>query len=234
MKKKPKQTVSNSTFSLKNFFKLIFWIGFIAIGINVLTSRAVSDFFESMKDKYISKSDTPSSTQNSDMSSSKSTSAVETFLDNMNAISKEFDNNDITVNEEAERMINESKLIQGLNLQQSDLLTLKQILSDKNPDPDSKIGEVCSFNTTECKWCSEEIINEHHIQSYQNMIQQSLSPFGSLGLLYTSAFTGNDDLKKAFEEGCNDFRAGKKYSCIEDDSKSFCSKKCEVEYERNK
>jgi hypothetical protein len=56
-----KQTGSNSTFSLKNVFKLIFWIGFIAIGINVLTSRAVSDFFESMKDKYISKSDTPSS-----------------------------------------------------------------------------------------------------------------------------------------------------------------------------
>lgn len=216
---------SKSVFSFKNIFKLIFWIGFISIGINVMTSRAVSDFIESMKDKHITESDMPSSTQ---------TSGIQTFLDNIEASSKEFDNSGIPVNEEAERIVNESQLIQDLNLQQNDLLTLKQILSDTNPDPDSKVGEICSFHTTECKWCSKEIKNEDHIQSYQNIVKLSLSPLGSMGLLFSGAFTGNDKLKKELEAFCNDFRVGKKYLCVEDEDKTFCSKKCETEYKQNR
>lgn len=111
---------------------------------------------------------------------------------------------------------------------------IKKILSDPNPDPESKDGVFCGDYYGRCKWCGKEIAQPALYTSAQTHINNFLfNPLLALGSIFSYGLTDDRkaEFRSEFEDICNEFEKGNKYSCeLWEAKKEFCSMKCENEY----
>jgi hypothetical protein len=75
--------------------------------------------------------------------------------------SKTFSWDDIVITPEAERLIDNANLTEKyVGLSSEDIIKLKKIMSDPNPDPLSKAENKIEVGSTECKWCEKRLISK--------------------------------------------------------------------------
>jgi len=118
----------------------------------------------------------------------------------------------------------------GLN--NEDLNTLKEILSDTEPDPENKSGTDCGVITKQCKWCGKDYEVQEHFTTYKNFVEMCTNPFAQIGLFFVGIFSQNQKIEVAeyVHKFCEKFRNGEKYTCTTDIGASdYCSRKCEYE-----
>lgn len=142
-----------------------------------------------------------------------------------------FNWSEISITPEAEKFINTSKVISQYNLNDEQILQLKKILSDPNPDPKDLSGKSCSSETKNCKWCGKEFILESKYYSSKqllsNIVEPAEDPLQLIGLLINIGYV--DPVK------CIDsYENGNKYQCIVTEDKEFCSLKCEKEFKNSR
>lgn len=134
----------------------------------------------------------------------------------------------ITITSDASKTIDEN--FGNYNLQQSDLQTLKKILSDPNPDPENKAGQICETNVKKCKWDNESFEVQTNYITYQAIIEMLSNPFAQMGLGFTKILGKDDELKNQIHQLCIQFENGNRYECSEGMSASdYCSEKCKYE-----
>ena len=134
----------------------------------------------------------------------------------------------ITITSEASKTIDEN--FGDYNLQQSDLQTLKKILSDPNPDPENKAGQSCGTSIKKCKWDNASFEVQTNYITYQTIIEMLSNPFAQMGLAFTKILGKDDELKNQIHQLCTQFDNGTRYECSEGMSASdYCSEKCKYE-----
>ncbi|CAI8913839.1 hypothetical protein [Chryseobacterium sp. IT-36CA2] len=142
-----------------------------------------------------------------------------------------FNWSEISITPEAEKLINTSKVISQYNLNDEQILQLKKILSDPNPDPKDLSGKSCSSETKNCKWCGKEFILESKYYSSKqllsNIVEPAEDPLQLIGLLINIGYV---DPLKCIES----YENGNKYQCIVTEDKEFCSLKCEKEFKNSR
>lgn len=147
--------------------------------------------------------------------------------ENIKSTYPSFNWSEINITPEAEKLISNSKVISQYNLNDEQIIQLKKILSDPNPDPENLIGQSCSSETRNCKWCGKEFILESKYYSSKqllsNIVEPAEDPLQLIGLLINIGYV--DPVK------CIDsYENGNKYQCIVIEDKEFCSLKCEKEF----
>lgn len=136
---------------------------------------------------------------------------------------------EITINESISNKVDNSDFIKSLSLSGEEIVKMKKILSDSNPDPESKSGEYCGGTEYKCKWCgSAYYVNRYYtsIQEYMNklMVFDGISA----ALINTQRIIGVDPASE-FRQYINSYEKGDKYTCENERNSGFCSKKCENE-----
>jgi hypothetical protein len=135
---------------------------------------------------------------------------------------------DIIIKPEAEKIVNET--FSDYDLSESDINTLKEILSDPYPDPENKSGQNCGTITKNCKWDNRSFDVQTNYMTYQSLIELFSNPLGQLGIGLVSAFGGKEQIKLQIHELCEKFNDGNRYDCSEEiGSSEYCSEKCKYE-----
>ena len=153
------------------------------------------------------------------------------------ANSSTFSWDDIEITPEAENLINNANLTEKYDgLSPEDLIKLKKIMSDPNSDPLMRNGETCSTGTKECRWCGKEISIDGTINTSKDLLRlvvkpKSDDPLEILASVY-GAFTVSP--KSCIESYELDDNHNRKYQCIVNGEKEFCSLKCEKEFKNNR
>jgi hypothetical protein len=111
-----------------------------------------------------------------------------------------------------------------------DLKTLKQILSDPNPDPDDKADKVCGNISKKCQWCGKTFQVESKYITYRSTLNMFINPLVQIGMVFSTLFGLDSGVGDQLHVMCIKFRKGIRYECISDlTSSDFCSLKCEKE-----
>ena len=154
-----------------------------------------------------------------------------------NVNSSTFSWDDIEITPEAENLINNANLTEKYDgLSSEDLIKLKKIMSDPNPDPLTRNGETCSTGTKECKWCGKESNISGTINTSKDLLRlivkpKSDDPFEILASV-VGAFTVSPKACIVSYELPDESQ--RKYQCMISDEKEFCSLKCEKEFKNNR
>lgn len=158
-------------------------------------------------------------------------------LEGININNETFSWNDIEITPEAENLVNSAKLTEKYDgLSPEDLIKIKKIMSDPNPDPSMRNGETCSMGIKECKWCGKEFSIDGTINTSKDLLRlvvkpKSDDPLEILASVY-GAFTVSP--KSCIESYELDDNHNRKYQCIVNGEKEFCSLKCEKEFKNNR
>lgn len=136
--------------------------------------------------------------------------------------------NNITITPEAENEVDSN--FNKFNLSRDDLNTLKQILSDPNPDPENKNGTNCGLMTKKCEWCGRDFDVQQQYITVKKLIGYIDNPFSGLVIAFGTALGKENKLGSELHEMCVKFREGDKYKCDDYNSSNYCSEKCEHEY----
>ncbi|KNB62259.1 hypothetical protein [Chryseobacterium sp. Hurlbut01] len=158
-------------------------------------------------------------------------------LNSGNVNSSTFSWDDIDITPEAENLINNANLTEKYDgLSSEDLIKLKKIMSDPNPDPMKRDEEKCTMGTKECKWCGKQMNVEGKISTSKSLLRlvvhpKTDDPVEALARLF-GVFDVNPKLCIQSYELADNYH--QKYQCIVNDVKEFCSLKCEKEFKNNK
>lgn len=138
-----------------------------------------------------------------------------------------FDWSNISLTREADKLINNSEVIKTYNLSDEQIIKLKKIMSDPNPDPKDLSGQPCNSETKNCKWCGKEFSLESRYYSSKqllsNIVEPVEDPIEVIGLFINLGRVNPILCIESYE-------TGNKYQCIILEDKIFCSLKCEREY----
>ncbi|WP_288438632.1 hypothetical protein [uncultured Chryseobacterium sp.] len=158
-------------------------------------------------------------------------------LEGINIDNETFSWNDIEITPEAENLVNNAKLTEKYDgLSSEDLIKIKKIMSDPNPDPFMRNGETCSMGIKECKWCGKEISIDGTINTSKDLLRlvvkpKSDDPLEILAAVYGAFTVSPKSCIESYELADNHNR---KYQCIVNREKEFCSLKCEKEFKNNR
>lgn len=137
---------------------------------------------------------------------------------------------EIIVDQEISDQVDNSSLIESLGFSGDEIIKIKKILSDPNPDPENKSGDFCGDTRHKCKWCG----SEYYVSSYYEPIQKYINfamVFDGLSAVTANLqklFGGNP--AGEFRDLINSYEKGNKYTCkSESDNGGFCSPKCKEE-----
>ena len=135
---------------------------------------------------------------------------------------------DISITPEADNLIDSAEFILQYNLSDEQIVKLKKIMSDPNPDPQNLSGKPCTSETKECKWCGKEFSLESKYYSSKQLLSNIVKPIEDpievIGLFV--------NLSRVDPILCiESYETGNKYQCIVLEKKDFCSLKCEKEYQ---
>lgn len=137
---------------------------------------------------------------------------------------------EISINQDISNQVDNSALIESLGLTGDEIIKIKKILSDPNPDPEYKSNEYCGQTQHKCKWCG----SEYYVSSYYKPIQEYINftlQFDGLSAVTANLqkmFGGNP--ASEFREFINSYERGNKYTCTsESDNGGFCSPRCKEE-----
>jgi hypothetical protein len=111
-----------------------------------------------------------------------------------------------------------------------DLTTLKQILSDPNPDPEDKADEVCGSISKKCKWCTNSYLIDSKYITYKSTLNMFINPLIQMGMIFSTLFGLDAGVGDQLHVMCSKFRKGIRYECSTVfTSSDYCSPKCERE-----
>lgn len=147
----------------------------------------------------------------------------------------DFSWNDIQIDPEVDEGVNNSVVIQAMEFSNDELIKLKRVLSDPNPNSENADGKDCGRTTKGCKWCGKEI-SENKLKTTQSFIGNSISPFYlSVGVGLYATYGQKVDLEKDLKETkmmvldrINAYDVIK-YTCVPN-LDDFCSARCEYEF----
>ena len=139
----------------------------------------------------------------------------------------------ISINPEIAKKIDESVIIARFDSEVDDDLKtkIKKILSDPNPDPENKSGEICGNDYSNCKYCGKEFPHPKKFQSAKYLINIAITnpitaPFFAHRISILESTSNKQEFRSYLLEISDNFQSGNKYTCIVEDENEFCSKKC--------
>jgi hypothetical protein len=121
-----------------------------------------------------------------------------------------------------------------LSLDSVDVFTIKQILSDKNPNGDDLNGQDCGNVIKKCKWCNKDFAIVKTYRTYKSKVSEMFSLKGKIDLWVTSLYKGSGEFEDEMHYVAMNFRKGQKHECISADNEGeqmYCSLKCKKESE---
>jgi hypothetical protein len=121
-----------------------------------------------------------------------------------------------------------------LSLDSVDVFTIKQILSDKNPNLEDLNGADCGNVIKRCKWCNKDFAIVKTYRTYKSKVSEMFSLKGKIDLWVTSLFKGSGEFEDEMHYVAMNFRNGQKHECISPDDEGeqlYCSLKCKKESE---
>ncbi len=121
-----------------------------------------------------------------------------------------------------------------LSLDSVDVFTIKQILSDKNPNADDLNGQDCGNVIKKCKWCNKDFAIVKTYRTYKSIVSEMFSFKGKIDLWVTSLYKGTGEFEDEMHYVAMNFRKGQKHECISADNEGeqmYCSLKCKKESE---
>lgn len=140
---------------------------------------------------------------------------------------------EITINESIAGQVDNSEFIKSLSLSGEEIIKIKKILSDTNPDPESKSGANSGQTQHECKWCGDSYFVDSYYQTLQDYLLESMN--------FDALAAGMNNLQKIFRvnesskirQYISSYERGDKYTSVSaGGNDGFCSQKCKNE-ERN-
>lgn len=192
----------------------------------ILDFRYSQNVFEENSKEFVVKEDTK--LENDQNINIKDLNSIE---------SKTFSWDDISITPEAERLIDNANLTEKyVGLSSEDIIKLKKIMSDPNPDPLSKAENKIDVGATECKWCGKKIDIKAMIYTSKDLLgiivkPKSEDPFEMIASVMTVLTVSPQACIESYE--LSDFNQHK-YQFIVTDEKEFCSLKCEKEFKNNR
>ena len=121
-----------------------------------------------------------------------------------------------------------------LSLDSVDVFTIKQILSDKNPNLEDLNGADCGNVIKRCKWCNKDFAIVKTYRTYKSKVSEMFSLKGKIDLWVTSLYKGSGEFEDEMHYVAMNFRNGQKHECISPDDEGeqlYCSLKCKKESE---
>lgn len=116
------------------------------------------------------------------------------------------------------------------NLSDEDMVVLKKIYADPDPDPENKEGLNCGYEIKRCKWCGNEFQVTQGFVTYKSLIEKFTNPITSWAIELGSLFGGfKNTIPPLLHKLCNNFRVGIKYDCADTDDDDYCSERCRWE-----
>lgn len=121
-----------------------------------------------------------------------------------------------------------------LSLDSVDVFTIKQILSDKNPNGEDLNGQDCGNVIIKCKWCNKDFSIVKTYRTYKSKVSEMFSLKGKIDLWVTSLYEGSGGFEDEMHYVAMNFRKGQKHDCVSADNEGeqmYCSLKCKKESE---
>lgn len=154
-------------------------------------------------------------------------SNVNTNSESKNSPTK-FDTNLIEISHYCDSLVDST--FSKYRLTELDKKTLKQILSDPNPDPEDKADQVCGTKSKKCNWCGKIFQVETKYITFKSTLNLFINPVVQIGMIFSTLFGLDGGVGDQLHVICVKFRKGIRYDCVNDFSASnFCSQKCERE-----
>lgn len=212
------------------------FIGYVVFSFSVLTIYDYTDRKQSSNFRY---SQLNIKTNGSQLTNTTDDSLQKEEINNniSNSTEKEsFSWDDINITKEAETLVNRANIEENYGLSSDEILKVKKILSDPDPDPMNRDGQKCSMGTKECKWCGKEIDLTGKISPSKDLLRlivqpKTDNPLEIIARIY-GTFSVNPKLCIQTYEVPDNYN--RKYQCIVNDEKDFCSLKCEREFKNNR
>lgn len=124
-------------------------------------------------------------------------------------------------------------------LPEKDKAYFEKVVDRADTDPQRKVGKVCGYGYSKCKWCSASIQYEKKYQSRIQDIQIMvctdplvgyLGAFGLSVMLLSSSFSSGELSAESISKELDKIRNNDIYDCSGSPSSDFCSEKCQFEY----
>lgn len=133
---------------------------------------------------------------------------------------------EIIVDQDISIAIDNNDNIQSMGLSGDEILKIKKILSDPNPDPENKSNDICGQTLHNCKWCG----SDYYVSAYYQTIQEYINYAILLDRAISFPKMFGFDRQKEYRTLISSYENGNKYTCVSgNDNGGYCSNKCKEE-----